>query len=320
VRDARIRLREHFSKLVSIARGPKQSRVVFFVDDLDRCQPDTALSVLEALRLYLNLEGCVYVVGADRLALQRAVARRYGIEDSGNIRYIDKVVQLPFFVPQLSAAATASFVGTLLPKALKKCAPLLTAGLGANPRGVKRFVNILSLHHELASDGTVSKYDPNILTLLLLVQYLDPERFALIAADPTVLQEMVNRHETEGNVALKAVMSLAPNLPENLGEYIYLTESSGVGLVEEEAERPRVNFMKPVIADSKLAEIVGSEPLPRTELTKKVWSYIKKNGLQDKANRRNINTDDKLKAVFGGKSTVNMFQMTAYVSKHIKEQ
>ena len=81
---------------------------------------------------------------------------------------------------------------------------------------------------------------------------------------------------------------------------------------------PNAAFMKPVQPDAMLGAVVGNSPLPRTELTKKIWAYIKKNGLQDKKNRRNINADDKLKAVFGGKAQVNMFQMTALVSKHVK--
>ena len=82
--------------------------------------------------------------------------------------------------------------------------------------------------------------------------------------------------------------------------------------------KPSAAFMKPMMPSAALAMVVGSKPLPRTEVTKKLWAYIKKNGLQDKKNRRNINADDKLKAVFGGKATVNMFQMTALVSKHVK--
>jgi len=76
--------------------------------------------------------------------------------------------------------------------------------------------------------------------------------------------------------------------------------------------------MKPMQPDDVLSEIVGSKPIPRTEVTKKVWAYIKKNGLQDKKNKRNINADDKMKAVFGGKATVNMFEMTKLVNKHLK--
>ena len=76
--------------------------------------------------------------------------------------------------------------------------------------------------------------------------------------------------------------------------------------------------MKPVTPDATLAAVVGSKPMPRTEVTKKLWAYIKKNGLQDKKNKRNINSDASLKAVFGGKGTVNMFEMTKLVSKHLK--
>jgi upstream activation factor subunit UAF30 len=81
--------------------------------------------------------------------------------------------------------------------------------------------------------------------------------------------------------------------------------------------KPNAAFMKPVQPDAILAAVVGSKPIPRTELTKKLWDYIKKNGLQDKVNRRNINADAKLLAVFGGKKTVSMFDMTKLVSKHI---
>ncbi|HWA08709.1 MAG TPA: SWIB/MDM2 domain-containing protein [Opitutaceae bacterium] len=76
--------------------------------------------------------------------------------------------------------------------------------------------------------------------------------------------------------------------------------------------------MKPVTPDAALSAVVGSAPLPRTELTKKLWAYIKKNGLQDKKVRTQINADDKLKVIFGGKSKVSMFEMTKLVSNHVK--
>jgi upstream activation factor subunit UAF30 len=82
--------------------------------------------------------------------------------------------------------------------------------------------------------------------------------------------------------------------------------------------KPNAAFMKPVQPDAALSEVVGSKAIPRTEVTKKLWAYIKKNGLQDKKNKRMINSDDTLKAVFGGKKTVNMFEMTKLVSKHVK--
>ena len=76
--------------------------------------------------------------------------------------------------------------------------------------------------------------------------------------------------------------------------------------------------MKPVQPDAILAAVVGSTPQPRSEITKKIWDYIKKHGLQDAKNKRNINADDALKAVFGGKKTVTMFEMTKLVSAHVK--
>ena len=82
--------------------------------------------------------------------------------------------------------------------------------------------------------------------------------------------------------------------------------------------KPNAAFMKPMTPDSVLATVIGSNAMPRTEITKKIWSYIKRNGLQDKKNKRMINADEKLKPVFGGKSQVSMFDMTKLVSKHLK--
>lgn len=84
------------------------------------------------------------------------------------------------------------------------------------------------------------------------------------------------------------------------------------------ARKPNAAFMKPLNPSTELAQIVGASALPRTEVMKKVWAYIKKNNLQDAKNRRAINADDKLKAVFGGKKQVTMFEMTKLVSNHLK--
>ena len=82
---------------------------------------------------------------------------------------------------------------------------------------------------------------------------------------------------------------------------------------------PNAAFMKPVQPDEKLALVVGDRPLPRTELTKKLWAYIRKNGLQDAKKRTLINADEALKAVFNGKKQVSMFEMTKLVSRHLKK-
>ena len=82
--------------------------------------------------------------------------------------------------------------------------------------------------------------------------------------------------------------------------------------------KPNAAFMKAMTPSAALAAVVGSMPMPRTEVTKKIWDYIKKNKLQDAINRRLINADEKLRAVFGGKGKVSMFEMTKLVSNHLK--
>ncbi len=78
-------------------------------------------------------------------------------------------------------------------------------------------------------------------------------------------------------------------------------------------------FMRPVQPDDVLAAVVGSKPLPRTQITKKIWSYIKRKDMQDRRDRRQINADDKLLKVFNGKKSVSMFEMTKLVNKHLKD-
>src|SRR5215204_7380638 len=86
---------------------------------------------------------------------------------------------------------------------------------------------------------------------------------------------------------------------------------------KKSARKPNAAFMAPVQPSDSLAEVVGAKPIPRTEVTKRLWAYIKKNKLQDATNRRMIKADAALKPVFGGKSTVNMFEMTKLVNKHL---
>ena len=87
---------------------------------------------------------------------------------------------------------------------------------------------------------------------------------------------------------------------------------------KKSTRRPNAAFMRPVTPSPTLAEVVGPKPIPRTEVTKRLWAYIKKNGLQDSKNKRMIKADAALKDVFGGKSQVNMFEMTKLVGKHLK--
>lgn len=95
------------------------------------------------------------------------------------------------------------------------------------------------------------------------------------------------------------------------------TKKAAKKAVKKTARKPNAAFMKPVMPNDKLAAIVGATAMPRTELTKKLWVYIKKNNLQDKKNRRQINADEKMKALFGGRPFATMFELTKYASKNL---
>ena len=88
---------------------------------------------------------------------------------------------------------------------------------------------------------------------------------------------------------------------------------------KKSGRKPNAAFMAPVTPSATLSEVVGAKPIPRTEVTKRLWAYIKKNKLQDQKNKRMIKADATLKAVFGGKATVNIFEMTKLVNKHLKK-
>ena len=88
---------------------------------------------------------------------------------------------------------------------------------------------------------------------------------------------------------------------------------------EASARKPNAAFMKPMTPSAKLGLVIGTKPMPRTEVTKKLWAYIKRKGLQDAKERRMINADDALRPLFNGKSRVSMFDMTKLVSKHLRE-
>ena len=96
------------------------------------------------------------------------------------------------------------------------------------------------------------------------------------------------------------------------------TRGKAKGGAKKSARKPNAAFMAPVQPAASLAPVVGEKPIPRTEVTKRLWAYIKKNKLQDAKNKRMIKADGTLKPVFGGKATVNMFEMTKLVSKHLK--
>jgi hypothetical protein len=311
VREYRTRLGDHLRELVDKARGKQRGRIVFFIDELDRCDGRSALKVLEALKLYFDIAECVFFVSADRRALEAAVESRFAGSRDHDVRFLEKIFQLPFSLPPLHPHTVADFIGEHLPHHLDECAEILACGLARNPRVIKRFINVLVLNDLLAKEVGVGDYSAQVLATVQLVQLHDPDRFAALVSDPALFSTFVSSRDEERIPQLKAVFQLLDSVPENVSDYLHLAE------IAEAGPEPNAAFMRPVTPDSLLAAIVGEKPLPRTELVKRLWIYIKRNKLQDPANRRLINADDLLRPVFDGRDQVSLFDITKFVSRHI---
>ncbi len=246
VRDARVRLREHFEQLIKVAQTSEKNRIVFFIDDLDRCLPKQTLEMLEALKLYLNLKNCMFFLGVDPKALERSIRHHYkdGYKEGefSEVSYLDKIVQLPFHIPPIDDKDIGGYIDNLLPKELQPCRELLIRGLGDNPRAVKRFINSLLLNHLLAKEASaVYKNDlqfSKVLALVLLIQMLSPTLYARITKYPELIRELKDTSEErkalrekwlDTHEGLKSVFDMI-DIPTNLElkPFIFLTQAARV--------------------------------------------------------------------------------------------
>jgi ribosomal protein L7/L12 len=235
IREKQIRLRHHFSELVSKATGDGNIRIAFFIDDLDRCLPDNVLQVLEALKLYFNLPGCVYILGVDRSALEHSIRHRYQTLEISETDYLDKIVQLPFTIPPLSLGVVRDFVGSLLPEELRGHAELVASTLGDNPRQVKRFTNGLALNHVLATELMGEDYEPTILVAALVLQYRYPQIYREILLDSSKVSDLISEgggpfsDSLVGDKQLQSIASALRDFDIPVTEsHIRLSEVAGV--------------------------------------------------------------------------------------------
>jgi ribosomal protein L7/L12 len=237
IREKQVRLQQYFAALIDSASENNKYRLVFFIDDLDRCVPEQVLKVLEALKLYLNLPSCVYVIGVDRGALECSIRQRYKEQEVKEAEYLDKIVQLPFSIPPIAPTAMRGFIEPLLPEQLLPLLDLLAIGLGDNPRQVKRFINSLLLNHELASAMFGAHYDPKLLAGILIVQYRQPELFKAAIAEPEILKTLAEGGEpakkyeefVKNDLRLLRMLPLAGfSKAERIMPYIYLSEVASV--------------------------------------------------------------------------------------------
>ena len=184
-REEQARLTQRFTQVLD-AGGRRDGRIVFFVDDLDRCEPRTALRLLKALRLFLNFPNCVVVLGIDRTHLEAAIsAENEGLGISTE-SFLDKIVQLPFTIPPVHPPTMAAYVANRLPEHLAGCHAFLTAAGADHPRLVKRLINVLSLSDSLADRSQFQDgYDPRILASIVLIQDQSPALYDVLRLDPT---------------------------------------------------------------------------------------------------------------------------------------
>lgn len=198
-REAQSRLRREFKSVLDTA-GRDRGRIVFFIDDLDRCQPRTALRLLKSLRLFFNLEHCVFVLAIDRRHLEAAIeADNEGLNTPAE-SFLDKIVQLPFTIPAIAHSVMSDYVASRLPPNLKECQALLTTAGADQPRLLKRLINVLSLSHSMADkDAFADGYDSRILASIVLIQDQAPSLYDILRTDPSVLRDIVSGPNTGGS-------------------------------------------------------------------------------------------------------------------------
>ncbi len=252
LRSERSRLDQHLSRLIAtVLRERKKSRLVVFIDDLDRCHVDKITALLEALKLYFSRDNCVFVLGVAKAPLAAALKEKY--QDPVG-EYLDKIVQFPFEMPRLSASAFAAYVEGLLNHDIHATKSLLVCGLRANPRAIKRFVNVLILQDRVARARELDPYEVRVLAAVLLIRDGDADFYVRLMNDPTLLKRIAEDLETAGEdplpawpaLPLRIVAELAESgtsVPDSVSAYIDLVRESPVpqsgDLVDTVAPPPR---------------------------------------------------------------------------------
>lgn len=211
----------NFQRLVQVLldRPDRRRRLVVFVDDLDRCLPDKALQVLEALKLFLDVPGCVYVLGLDPEAIENAVRTRY----QGEVKvreYLEKIVQLPFILPPIEDEPMRAYVEALAPALPDaRCVQVFAQGLTPNPRQVKRTLNIFLLLSRLVERRAAlrASITPVRLAKVVAIQHAHPDLYNLLRLRPGYLRDLEAhvRAQGEGGPAGERKDELPP-LPEAL--------------------------------------------------------------------------------------------------------
>ena len=209
---------DRFNRLVNEYVLAKGHRLVVFVDDLDRCLPEKAVEVLEAIKLFLDVPGCVFILGLDQDVISRGVEIKYrefgfpaktsaeegasGEDRAGfpidGTRYPEKIFQLPFQIPPIESGKVASFVKGLVDKwPNDECPKVFAEGLGNNPRQVKRTINVFLLLWKLGEKKEISQIKPVRLAKVVAIQHIYPELYNVLKEIPRMLRDLEDYYRSE---------------------------------------------------------------------------------------------------------------------------
>ena len=220
------------AKLVHVYVESRDGRMVAFVDDLDRCLEERAVEVLEAIKLFLDVKGCVFILGLDREAILEAVQTRYEDEEKGR-QYLEKIVQLPFLLPPIEAEDMAGFVEELVPQLPQRCREVFTLGLKPNPRQVKRTINVFLFLWKLSREKLVEQITPVRLAKVVVIQHSYPALYDTLVDAPRYLKELEAYfraeapREAEGRPPLEEEAAAGPGLPPSLQPF------AGLGMLRQ---------------------------------------------------------------------------------------
>ncbi len=199
---------EQFARLVKDRVAAKNGRLVVFVDDLDRCLPEKAVEVLEAIKLFVDAPGCVFVLGLDQEVIARGVEIRYkdfqqkdGANQINGAKYLEKIIQLPFQIPPVERTDMGEFVNGLSADwPDKECPNIFAEGLGENPRQIKRTVNVFLMLWKLAEKREKKlqgRIKPIRLAKVVAIQTIYPELYSLLKETPRYLRELEEYYRAE---------------------------------------------------------------------------------------------------------------------------
>ena len=194
---------KEFGDLVKKHIVEKGERLVVFVDDLDRCLPEKAIEVLEAIKLFLDVRGCIFLLGLDQDVITRGIKVKYRDfsvdEGAGSERripidganYLEKIIQLPFRLPKIEPRALLPFVSQLAVFSDKRCADVFAEGLETNPRKVKRAINVFLFLAKLAEKRAIT-LQPIRLAKIVVIYHSHPELYERLRQNPSELRDLEN--------------------------------------------------------------------------------------------------------------------------------